>query len=120
MRKALMLVFAVLIIGAVPASAVIGFCAKMPCCFAHEREAPVELTAAYPDCCDSISCAETPNQKLDRSSSAKAPTLSFVVFSQTVAIVPATHALTIRDYHDLAPPPPTARQRLSAISLLLI
>lgn len=120
MRKPLVLVVAVLIIGVVPATAVIGFCAKMPCCFAHQREVPVELTAANPDCCNSISCAETPAQEFDRASSAKSLTQSLLVFPEFVAVVPAAPALLVRDYHDLAPPPPTARQRLSVLSLLLI
>jgi hypothetical protein len=120
MRKALVLAFAVLIAGVVPATAVIGFCARMPCCFAHEREASVELTAEHPDCCDSINCAETPPQDFDRASSARSLTQTLVVFPQTVTIAPAAPTLPVRDYHDLAPPPPTARQRLSVLSLLLI
>jgi hypothetical protein len=120
MRKALVLALAVTIFGVAPATAMIGFCAKMPCCFTHEREAPVELDAANADCCDAINCAETPAQNLVSASAVKSPTPGIAILPQVAAPIPAQPALLARDYHDLAPPPPTARQRLSALSLLLI
>lgn len=121
MRKALVLIVAVLIIGVVPATAVIGFCAKMPCCFPKPSPAgTVSLKAAAQDCCTSIACAETSPQKLDRTPSLKSPTTNPLVLAATAAVVPDAPALLVRDYHDLAPPPPTVRQRLSVFSLLLI
>jgi hypothetical protein len=120
MRKALVLVTAVLIIGVVPATAVIGFCAKMPCCFASPAETSVPFAVGQPDCCDSINCAETPAQELGLSTAVKSLTAGLAVVQQPTAAIVNAPALLARDLHDLAPPPPTARQRLSGLSLLLI
>jgi hypothetical protein len=120
MRKALVLLFGLLIIGVVPATAVIGFCAKMPCCFAvHGHEQPA-FASERPDCCDSIKCAETPAQHLGLTTAIKWLTGNVTLIPQPLVIAPDAPSLRARDLHDLAPPPPTARQRLSVLSLLLI
>jgi hypothetical protein len=121
MRKAVLLVLAVVIIGAVPATAIIGFCAKMPCCFAKHGEGhAASIGFERQDCCDTVRCAETQPQKLGLSPDLKAPGMAAVDLPLPVTVIPASPLLAAGPHAGIAPAPPAVRQRLSALSLLLI
>ena len=119
MRKSLTLGFALLIALAVPATAMAGFCARMPCCFTFsEASAGTEIGRPSTDCCNSVSCAENPPQKLMTPQGAK--------FVQTLAVLPSavpaitrTNALSARVF-ETDSPPKTVHQRLAALSVFLI
>jgi len=109
-----------LIVGAglAPATAIAGFCAKMPCCFGQASEGKGSQRLAESDCCNTISCAEAPPQEITLSETAKqfasnAP----VTFA---AAVDAPHTpFVCRTFADSSPPR-TSSERLSALSTFLI
>lgn len=118
-RKTLALTIALLISSLAPATAVIGFCARMPCCEHKAGTVPQPvLTTERADCCTTINCYEAPSQDLTVKDSAKAsvaaaPTISAVA---VVDALPAHPRLIVDD----ASPPKTLRERLSTLSALLI
>lgn len=121
MRKALVLVLAVLILGVVPATAVIGFCAKMPCCFADPQDSQgLAFSAPMADCCDSITCAETQPQELGLSSAVKMVAKVLSATPELAMVVAAMPGLQVAGYIDTSPPPPSQHQRLSTLSAFLI
>src|SRR5262245_60509851 len=119
MRKALVFVIGLLIVAAVPANAIIGFCARLPCCSSHEDHG-VAIDNTDAGCCDTIKCAETPPHELAPVTAVKSFIATVAVVPQATAVIPSAPEPSAREYHDLAPPPLTARERLSALSLLLI
>ena len=121
MRKALVLVLAVLILGVVPATAVIGFCAKMPCCFADPQASQgLAFSAPMADCCDSITCAETQPQELGLSTAVKMVAKVVSATPDLAIFLPAMPGLRLVGYVDTSPPPPPQHQRLSTLSAFLI
>jgi hypothetical protein len=121
MRKVVLLVLAVVIVGAVPATAIIGFCAKMPCCFAKHGEGHgASIGVERQDCCDTVSCAETQPQKLGLSPDLKEPGMAAVDLPLAVTVVPVSPLLAAGRHAGIEPAPHPVRQRLSALSLLLI
>lgn len=118
-RKALALTIVLLISSLATATAVIGFCARMPCC-EHKAGAvpqPV-LSTERTDCCTPISCYEAPSQKLTTKDSAK---LSLVAVPVVVTLSAAAPMFPhpARAFGDTSPPK-TVRERLSTLSTLLI
>jgi hypothetical protein len=116
-RKVLALTVILIISALAPATAVIGFCAKMPCCVTEGHESPA-LAAAMGDCCTPVNCYESPSHELTFTAKAKA-------FVSTAAIIGAPLSSAVHAGGDTgaprpAPPPHSTRQRLSALSLLLI
>jgi hypothetical protein len=100
-----------------PATAVLGFCAKMPCCFGEATDSPV-LTVNMADCCSTISCYEAPSHELTVSAQAKTFTATAPVTLPVIVAIPqALRALRAFDHR---PPPPTTSERLSLLSVFLI
>lgn len=116
-RRTLALAIVLLLAGLAPATAIIGFCARMPCCSHARSETAAALSAERNDCCASMTCYESPSASLsNRVASAN------IVFAPPaiVAVAPSVepHALTAAVI-DISPPA-SARQRLSALSILRI
>lgn len=116
-RKVLALVVVLITSSLAPATAVLGFCAKMPCCFGEAGDGPA-LTANMADCCSTISCYEAPSHDVTVSAKAK------VFTATTVAALPVTLAMpqvsAARRTFDDTSPPPTTSERLSSLSVFLI
>ena len=116
-RKVLALLVVVIVSGLAPATAVIGFCAKMPCCFGEAGDGPA-LTANMADCCTTISCYEGPPHDLAVSGKVKVFTATTPV---TLPVTPAMpQASVVRRTFDDTSPPPTTSERLSSLSVFLI
>lgn len=116
LRKPLALAIVLLLAGLAPAAAILGFCARMPCC-THGAVAPVALSTATDDCCNTVTCYEAPSAKLINGASA-----TNAVFTAP-AVVPSVAAF--RQAHvaraAVVPSPPRGtRNRLALISTLLI
>jgi hypothetical protein len=116
-RKALALVVVLITTSLAPATAVIGFCARMPCCFGEAHDGPV-LGTNNPDCCTTINCYEAPSPELTVSAKAKSIAATAPAVLPVVAVIASTH-LERRSFDDTSPPP-TTKQRLSSLSILLI
>lgn len=119
MRKTLALTFVLLITSLAPATAVVGFCARMPCCEHEAGSVPQPVvTTESGDCCTTINCYEAPSHKLTAKDTVKVSfdPVPMLTVAATVAPMPAHR---VRAFADTSPPK-TARQRLAAISLLLI
>lgn len=117
MRRIQALMVILIVSGLAPATSMIGFCTKMPCCFGQAEEGPV-LAIGMANCCTPINCEETPSQDLTVSAKAK------VLTASTLAVLPAGAAIpTVSDarriFVDLSPPPTTS-ERLSSLSAFLI
>ena len=116
-RKPLTLAIVLLIAGLSPAAAIIGFCTRMPCC-SHASDAATAFAAERNDCCTTITCYDSPSAKIADGTSSSADVLFSTPALLAVAAAPAVPALT-REIIDTSPPA-TARQRLAALSTLLI
>lgn len=99
-----------------PATAVIGFCAKMPCCFGEAQEAPA-LGTPMADCCTTINCYEAPSVESTASSKVEVFTSTMPVWSANIAV---SQVNTARQLFEDTSPPITTSQRLSSLSILLI
>ena len=117
-RKVLALAVVLIVSGLAPATAVIGFCAKMPCCFGEAHDGPA-LAANNADCCSTISCYEAPSHELTVSAKAKTTTAAGPAVLAVVAALPAAPNVGSYSFDDTSPPP-TTKQRLSSLSILLI
>lgn len=116
-RKVLALVVVLIISSLAPATAVLGFCAKMPCCFGQAHDGPA-LAANTADCCNTISCYEAPSQELTVSARAKAfPATTLATLPVTLA---TPQVLVARRTSGDTSPPPTTIERLSSLSVFLI
>lgn len=116
-RKTVALAVVLLIAGLTPATAVIGFCAKMPCCFGEPHDAPA-LAANDAGCCTTISCYEAPSHELTVAAKAPMAKIGAPLVLPPVASVPAVPVS--RHAFDDTSPPLTTKQRLSTLSILLI
>jgi hypothetical protein len=116
-RKVLALVVVLITSSLAPATAVIGFCAKMPCCFGEAHDGPA-LAANNADCCTTISCYEAPSHELTVSAKAKSITVTTPAVLPVVAAAPAVRVARLT--FDDSSPPLTTKQRLSSLSVLLI
>jgi len=116
-RKALALAVVLIVSSIAPATAVIGFCAKMPCCFGEAHDGPV-LGANNADCCTTISCYEAPSHDVTVTAKANSAIASALALTPVVAAVPAVPVA--RHAFDDISPPLTTKQRLSSLSILVI
>lgn len=116
-RKVLALVVVLITSSLAPATAVIGFCAQMPCCFGEALHGAA-LAANDAGCCTTIRCYEAPSPELTVTAEAKSITTGTAPLLAVVAAAPAVHAA--RSAFDDSSPPPTTKQRLSSLSVLLI
>ena len=118
-RTVLALLVVLALTGVAPVTAVLGFCAQMPCCFtdsAHDGE-PV-LGAKVADCCTTINCYEAPSHEL--TVSAKAKLFTATVADALPALAAAVTAPAVRHVFNDASPPRTTSDRLASLSVFLI
>jgi len=117
LRKPLAFAIVLMIAGLAPASAIIGFCARMPCC-SHTSSEPLALSAERGDCCTTITCYDTPSAKL---TSGAASTASAAVAPAPAAVVPPLRLapLVAHTFTDTSPPRAVG-DRLAILSTLLI
>ena len=116
-RKSLALLIVLLIAGLAPATAIIGFCARMPCC-SHASEAPAAFSTERNDCCTTIACYESPSLKFTTIPSSADALLSAPA-AITVAPASSPALLFTLAFADTSPPIGT-RLRLAILSTLLI
>ena len=118
-RKVLAFVVILVVTGLAPATAVLGFCAKMPCCFtgADHDGGPV-IGADMADCCTTINCYEAPPNDSTASAKAQAVTAEAPAVLPVLTVVPARPAVQ-HVFVDLSPPR-TMSDRLASLSVLLI
>lgn len=114
MRRSFAILIVLVIAGLTPASAIIGYCARMPCCH-HASPQPLEISADANHCCTTVACYDTPSVKLTGN-------LSLPVFVAARVLTPAVIVLAGPQLSpDIsASPPPTTQQRLAILSVLLI
>ena len=117
-RKALALLVISIAVGLGPATAVLGFCAKMPCCFSEGHDGGPAIAVNMADCCTTINCYEAPSNELTVSAKAKLFTGSTAAVLPAVPAIPAAPVVH-RVFHDVSPPPTTA-ERLASLSVFLI
>src|SRR6266550_8978118 len=109
-RKSLAFAVVLLIAGLAPATVIIGFCARMPCC-SHPSDTTAAFSTEHHDCCTTIACYESPSLKLTI-----APTSADALLAApaliAVAHSPSPAPLIARAFADTSPPVP-ARHRLA-------
>lgn len=116
-RKPLALAIVILLAALAPATPIIGFCARMPCC----DRAPVDALAIATeraDCCTTIACFESPSATL----STGIAQLSAIDLPVLVLDVPHRSALDAQTASPLidTSPPRTTGDRLAQLSIFLI
>lgn len=116
-RKAIALTIVLLLAGLAPASAIIGFCTRMPCCSHAASGTAAAFSAERTDCCTTITCYDVPSAKLTNLNSSANVALS-VPARVAVAVIAPTPAPT-RELIDTSPPA-SPRHRLALLSILLI
>lgn len=116
-RKVLTLVVVLITSSLAPATAVLGFCAKMPCCFEEPADGPA-LASNMAGCCNTISCYEAPSHDVTVSAKAKTFTATTLA-SLSVTLAMPQVAVARRTFDDTSPPPTTS-ERLSSLSVFLI
>jgi hypothetical protein len=115
-RKSLALLVVLLIAALAPASAIIGFCTRMPCC-SRASDTTAGLSTERNDCCTTIACSESPSVRLTAT-----PTWADALLATpaVIAIQPTPPPpLAVRAFADTSPPVPV-RHRLAILSILLI
>jgi len=115
-RKPLALAIVLIIAALAPATAIIGFCTRMPCC-SHAADASAALSTDRADCCTTITCYESPSAKLTIGTSPTADALATPALVSTPA--PMIAAVLARAPIDTSPPM-TVQHRLATLSTLLI
>jgi hypothetical protein len=117
-RNLLALAIVLVIAGLAPATAIIGFCARMPCC-SHASDATTASSTQRNDCCTTIACYESPSATF---AAAASTSLSLVVTPLITRDVPALHAPRSTRGSAAADtsPPRRTRARLAVLSTLLI
>jgi len=118
-RKALALAIVLLIAGLAPATAIIGFCARMPCCSHRSNATMAAFATERNDCCATIACYESPSLKLST-----APTSAHAVLAAPALVITAAPAMApapivTQPFADTSPPL-SSRHRLAVLSTLLI
>jgi len=115
-RKLLAAAIVLLIAGLAPASVIIGFCTRMPCCN-HTFATQPAFSTETNDCCTTITCYESPSAKLTNATSTPAiPAMPAAVRCIVTASLPQPAARAIVE----PSPPMETRHRLAALSTLLI
>ena len=116
-RKPLALAIVLLITALAPATAIIGFCTRMPCC-SHAAAAALAFAKERADCCTTITCYESPSVKL---TTGPLSTLHVVAMPALISAAPATPMTSIVALATIDTwPPMTVRHRLAVLSTLLI
>jgi hypothetical protein len=119
MRKAIIATVVLLIALSSPLSAVVGFCAKMPCCESHEASHDATLAPPPVDCCTSVSCALAPPGH--QQTSATVHYAAGAILFSTVSIHVTPPPMPARSSGAIEPSPPSGvGDRLSLLSTFLI
>ena len=113
-RRAAAILIVLVIAGLTPASAIIGYCARMPCCH-HASQQPLKIAADASDCCTTVACYDTPSVKLTGNASLPALVAARVLASAVIVLAEPQLLPAIS-----ASPPPSMQQRLAILSILLI
>jgi hypothetical protein len=115
-RKPIALAIVLLLAGLAPATVIIGFCTRMPCC-SHKSDSTVAFSTERNDCCTTITCYESPSAKLsNRAACADVVFAAPALLAVTLTAVPPTLTAEVID----TSPPASARQQLAALSILRI
>ena len=117
-RGLLFVVAIVLIIaGLAPATAIIGFCKRMPCC-SHTADVSAALSTERTDCCTTVTCYESPSARL---TSGTSPTADMLATPALLSVAPApTMAAFLARVPVDTSPPMTMQHRLAVLSTLLV
>jgi len=116
-RTPLALTIVLLLAGLAPATAIIGFCARMPCCD-HAPADSLALTTNRADCCTTIACYDSPSAKLATAAPASLALLATpALVSDSIILVPPSIAAPVPI--DTSPPR-TVQHRLALLSVFLI
>jgi len=110
-RRASAILIVVVLAGLAPASAIIGYCARMPCC--HHAQQPLKVSADAGDCCTTVACYDAPSVKLTGNA-----VFAKCEVAQTLLSAPVQRQECL--CHTTNSPPPTTQQRLAILSTLLI
>src|SRR3954454_19756377 len=104
--------------GLLPLSAMAGFCAARPCCRAHSHAGMAAMRTS-PACCNETNCDTSANhaEATSAKSTAVQPQLIVTLATPSTIVVPAQW-LAAGGPIDTGPRP--VRQRLAALSILLI
>ena len=117
-RKPLALAIVLIFAALAPATAIIGFCTRMPCCN-HAPAASLAFAAQADDCCTAITCYESPSAKLTNGAASAYVLLATPPLVAAAAVVAAPTQLRAREVADASPPLST-QHRLAILSTLLI
>jgi hypothetical protein len=116
--KTMALAIALLLTIIAPASAIIGFCARMPCC-GHSSSDSLSFATERADCCTTLTCYESPSAKLATTVSAPLSLLTAPLLVLGDPAVPPPDPTNTRAPIDTSPPP-ALRNRLAVLATLLI
>jgi hypothetical protein len=115
-RRALAFAIVLLIAGLAPATAIIGFCARMSCC--RYADTTAALGTETRDCCTTLACYESPTARL---TSTFALAAALVAAPALPVIAPAAPVpLRVGSVRSDRSPPPDVGVRLAVLSTLLI
>jgi hypothetical protein len=117
-RKGIALAVVLLLAVLAPATAIIGFCTRMPCCSHAAADAAPSFATERTDCCTTITCYDAPTAKLmNRAASPDVVvhTPALLAVATTISAPPVAR----REVVDTSPPT-SPRQRLAVLSVLLI
>jgi hypothetical protein len=117
-RKLFPFAIVLLLAGLAPATAIIGFCARMPCC-GHEAAASLAMSTDRADCCTTIACYESPSATLSTTAVAPLSLLAMPALLSNAPVLPTAARSAPPTPIDTSPPLPT-RDRLAVLSTLLI
>jgi len=116
-RRALAFAVVLLIAGLAPATAIIGFCARMSCC-RHAADTTAALGTETRDCCTTLACYESPTARLTTTFALAA---ALVAMPALPVIAPALPApLPVGSVRSDRSPPLEVGVRLAVLSTLLI
>ncbi|MCU1231563.1 MAG: hypothetical protein JWO97_4447 [Acidobacteria bacterium] len=118
-RKALALAIVLLVAGLAPATAIIGFCARMPCCSHGSNATTAAFSTERNDCCTTIACYESPSLKLSTAPTSADAVLVAPALIITTAPAIAPAPIVTQAFADTSPPL-SSRHRLAVLSTLLI
>ena len=117
-RKPFALLIVLLIAALAPASAIIGFCTRMPCC-SHASDATAAFSTERDDCCTTIACSESPSAKLTNGTASSYTPPATPALVGAASVIASPTQLRTREIIDTSPPAST-RHRLAILSTLLI
>lgn len=117
--KILAFLVIMLVAGISPVTAVLGFCAKMPCCVSDaDHDGRPAIGADMADCCTTVNCYEAPPHQSTASAKVDVAIADAPALRPVPALVPPCPVVQ-HVFVDLSPPP-SVSDRLASLSVLLI